>query len=51
MLVRPDHVAHAVAFLCSEEAAVITGVMMPVDAAYRAVATYRGFAGGAPKEG
>jgi NAD(P)-dependent dehydrogenase (short-subunit alcohol dehydrogenase family) len=48
MLVEPSHVADAVAFLCSEEAAAITGILLPVDAGYLAAVTYRTYAGGVP---
>jgi len=48
MLIEPEHVASAVAFLCSEEAAVITGHMLPVDCGYLVAAHYQSFAGGMP---
>jgi len=48
VLPEPRHIADAIAFLCSEQAAVITGVMLPVDAGYLAAVTYRTYAGGMP---
>jgi NAD(P)-dependent dehydrogenase (short-subunit alcohol dehydrogenase family) len=48
MLIEPDHVAAAVAFLCSEDAEAITGVMLPVDAGYLCAAYYQTYAGGMP---
>ena len=48
MLVEPHHVADAVAFLCSDSASAITGVMLPVDAGFHAAIPYRTYAGGVP---
>ena len=48
MLVEPYHIANAVAFLCSDEAEAITGVMLPVDAGYLTAAYYQTYAGGLP---
>ena len=48
MLVRPANVADVVAFLCSDGAAAITGVMLPIDAGFAAAVTYKSFAGGVP---
>ena len=48
MLIEPYHVANAVAFLTSDEAEAISGVMLPVDAGYLAAAYYQTYAGGLP---
>jgi NAD(P)-dependent dehydrogenase (short-subunit alcohol dehydrogenase family) len=48
MLIEPYHVANAVSFLISDEAAAISGVMLPVDAGYLAAAYYQTYAGGLP---
>ncbi len=48
MLVEPRHIADAVAFLCSDAASAITGVMLPVDAGFNAAIPYRTYAGGVP---
>ena len=50
LLVEPDHIASVIGFLCSDDAAAISGVMLPVDAAHLPNTHYRGFAGGVPWE-
>jgi NAD(P)-dependent dehydrogenase (short-subunit alcohol dehydrogenase family) len=49
MRVMPEHIADGILFLLSEQAAAITGHMLPVDAGWRAAQTYRHFVG--PVEG
>lgn len=48
MLIEPYHVANVAAFLCSEEAEAVSGVMLPVDAGYLCAAYYQTYAGGLP---
>jgi len=48
MFVYPEHIASVVRFLCSEQAAAVSGVMMPVDAGWEAATSYRSFVGGVP---
>jgi NAD(P)-dependent dehydrogenase (short-subunit alcohol dehydrogenase family) len=47
-LPEPADIADAIAFLCSEQAAFITGVLLPVDAGWLAGVSYRTYAGGVP---
>jgi NAD(P)-dependent dehydrogenase (short-subunit alcohol dehydrogenase family) len=49
MRVMPEHIADGILFLLSEQAAAITGHMLPVDAGWLAAQTYRHFVG--PVEG
>jgi NAD(P)-dependent dehydrogenase (short-subunit alcohol dehydrogenase family) len=49
MRVTPSHIADGIMFLLSEQAAAITGHMLPVDAGWNAAQTYRHFVG--PVEG
>lgn len=43
-----DDIAQAVAFLCSESASKITGVLLPVDSGWAAAVSYKTYAGGVP---
>jgi NAD(P)-dependent dehydrogenase (short-subunit alcohol dehydrogenase family) len=47
-LPEPKDVANAIAFLCSEQASAITGVLLPVDAGWLSAVSYRTYAGGVP---
>jgi NAD(P)-dependent dehydrogenase (short-subunit alcohol dehydrogenase family) len=47
-LPEPADIADAIAFLCSEQAKAITGVLLPVDAGWLAAVSYRTYAGGVP---
>src|SRR5262245_17279388 len=47
-LPEPKDIANAIAFLCSEAAATITGILLPVDAGWLAGVSYRTYAGGVP---
>ncbi|NHQ74885.1 SDR family oxidoreductase [Roseovarius gahaiensis] len=46
--VLPEDIADAAAFLCSDAAKVITGVLLPVDAGWQAATIYRSYTGGVP---
>ena len=47
-LPEPADIADAIAFLCSDQAKAITGVLLPVDAGWLAAVSYRTYAGGVP---
>jgi NAD(P)-dependent dehydrogenase (short-subunit alcohol dehydrogenase family) len=47
-LPEPADIADAIAFLCSDQAKAITGVLLPVDAGFLAAVSYRTYAGGVP---
>jgi NAD(P)-dependent dehydrogenase (short-subunit alcohol dehydrogenase family) len=47
-LPEPKDIANGIAFLCSEQASSITGVLLPIDAGWLAAVSYRTYAGGVP---
>jgi NAD(P)-dependent dehydrogenase (short-subunit alcohol dehydrogenase family) len=47
-LPEPADIAEAIAFLASDRARTITGVLLPVDAGWAAAVSYRTYAGGVP---
>jgi NAD(P)-dependent dehydrogenase (short-subunit alcohol dehydrogenase family) len=47
-LPEPTDIADGIAFLCSEAARAITGVLLPIDAGFLAAVSYRTYAGGMP---
>ena len=47
-LPEPADIAAAIAFLASDQARAITGVLLPVDAGWLAAVSYRTYAGGVP---
>ncbi len=47
-LPEPADIANGIAFLCSEQAKSITGILLPIDAGFLAAVSYRTYAGGMP---
>jgi NAD(P)-dependent dehydrogenase (short-subunit alcohol dehydrogenase family) len=47
-LPEPKDIADAIAFLCSDQASAITGILPPIDAGWLAAVSYRTYAGGVP---
>lgn len=47
-LPEPGDIANAIAFLCSDQAATITGVLLPVDSGWLSAVSYKTYAGGVP---
>jgi NAD(P)-dependent dehydrogenase (short-subunit alcohol dehydrogenase family) len=47
-LPEPKDIADAIAFLCSDQARAITGILLPIDAGWLAGVSYRTYAGGVP---
>ncbi len=46
--IEPADIADVIAFLCSDQARAVSGVMLPVDAGHLPAERYRNFAGGVP---
>jgi NAD(P)-dependent dehydrogenase (short-subunit alcohol dehydrogenase family) len=44
----PADIADAIAFLCSDQARAITGVLLPVDSGWASAVSYKTYAGGVP---
>ncbi len=47
-LPEPADIAAAIAFLASDQAKAITGILLPIDAGWLAAVSYRTYAGGVP---
>jgi NAD(P)-dependent dehydrogenase (short-subunit alcohol dehydrogenase family) len=47
-LPEPADIADGIAFLCSDQARAITGVLLPIDAGWCAAVSYKTYAGGVP---
>lgn len=47
-LPEPADIANAIAFLCSDQATAITGVLLPVDSGWLSAVSYKTYAGGVP---
>jgi NAD(P)-dependent dehydrogenase (short-subunit alcohol dehydrogenase family) len=47
-LPEPKDIADGIAFLCSDQAASITGVLLPIDGGWLSAVSYRTYAGGVP---
>jgi NAD(P)-dependent dehydrogenase (short-subunit alcohol dehydrogenase family) len=47
-LPEPSDIADGIAFLCSEQARSITGILLPIDSGWLAGVSYRTYAGGVP---
>ena len=47
-LPEPADIADAIAYLCSDQAKSITGILLPIDAGWLAGVSYRTYAGGVP---
>jgi len=47
-LPEPKDIANGIAFLCSDDASSITGILLPIDAGWLAGVSYRTYAGGVP---
>jgi NAD(P)-dependent dehydrogenase (short-subunit alcohol dehydrogenase family) len=47
-LPEPADIANAIAFLCSDQAKAITGILLPIDSGWLAAVSYRTYAGGVP---
>jgi NAD(P)-dependent dehydrogenase (short-subunit alcohol dehydrogenase family) len=47
-LPEPADIAAAIAFLASDQARAITGILLPIDAGWLAAVSYRTYAGGVP---
>ncbi len=47
-LPEPTDIANAIAFLLSDQARAVTGVLLPIDAGWHSAVSYRTYAGGVP---
>jgi len=47
-LPEPSDIANAIAFLCSDQAAAITGILLPIDSGWLSAVSYKTYAGGVP---